>query len=351
MKAVRIHGPDDLRYEDIDQPKAGKGEIVVRVLKAGVGISDIPYSHGRYPFFEAKEFPIIPGHEFVGEVVEVGSDAKDRFGVDIGDITIAEQVIPDWECSYCKRGLYHLCDHPLKFGFSYDGSWAEYMKYPARSIVHKVPEGVSLEAAATLESTACGIYTVEKGGVGLGDVVLVLGGGFLGMLILQAARLKNPRLLLYCEEDAARLKIAKELGADVTINSKSEDVISVIMELTDNVGCDVVLDHGKAEAIELGSRVLRKRGKFVIGAAYADSSAPKIEFNAICNTKELQFIGRTMSGGFEDRSFQLALNLVKCGRINLDRIITHDISLDDYKRAIDVVERKIEHAIKVVMTP
>jgi threonine dehydrogenase-like Zn-dependent dehydrogenase len=351
MKAVRIHGPDDLRYEDIDPAKAGKEEIVVRVLKAGVGISDIPYSHGRYPFFEAKEFPIIPGHEFVGEVVEMGSGAKKKFGVDIGDITIAEQVIPDWECHYCKMGLYHLCDHTLKFGFSYDGSWAEYMKYPSRSIVHKVPEGVSLEAAATLESTACGIYTVEKGGVGLGDVVLVLGGGFLGMLILQAARLKNPRLLIYCEEDDTRLRIAEKLGADVTINSNSEDVVSMIMGLTGNIGCDVVLDHGQAEAIELGSRVLRKRGKFVIGAAYADSSAPKIEFNAICNTKELQFLGRTMSGGFEAGAFKLALNLVKSGRINLDRIITHDIPLDNYKRAIEVVETKIEHAIKVVMTP
>ena len=107
------------------------------------------------------------------------------------------------------------------------------------------------------------------------------------------------------------------------LNLRSDDVVAEVMRLTGGIGADLVVDHGQTEAIELGARMLRKRGRMVVGAAYANTTSPRIEFGAICNQKELTFIGRTMSGGVQANAFALAIENVRAGRIKLDPIVTH----------------------------
>jgi L-iditol 2-dehydrogenase len=135
------------------------------------------------------------------------------------------------------------------------------------------------------------------------------------------------------------------------LNLRKTDVVAEVRRLTGGLGVDLVVDHGQTEAIELGSRLLRKRGRFVVGAAYASTTAPKIDFGAICNQNELTFIGRTMSGGAEANAFPLAIEHVRRGLIRLDEIVTHDIPLREFGRALEVASRRLEHAIKVSMTP
>jgi erythritol/L-threitol dehydrogenase len=349
MRAVLTHAPGDLRYDELAVPTAGPGELLVRVARVGMGINDPTIAEGHWPVRHTR--PVIAGHEFAGTVEALGEGAAERHHVAAGDRVLAEQVAYCGECYYCRRSWYHLCDRPLLFGLNLDGGWADYMIFPANSIVHRLPPELSDGAAIALESTACGIYTVERGALRLGETAVVLGGGFLGLIMVQVCRLIGAGLVIYCEDDDHRLAIGKTLGAQVTLNLKSDDVVAEVMRLTRGVGCDLVVDHGKTEAIELGAKLLRKRGRFVVGAAYATTDAPKIDFSAICNQRELTFVGRTMSGGAEADCFARAIEYVRTGAIKLDEIVTHNLPLRDFQKALDISRRRLEHAIKVSMTP
>ena len=349
MNAVMTHGPGDLRYESIDVPSPGRGEILVRVTRVGMGINDPAIFRGEWPIEHTR--PVVAGHEFTGVVEALGEGASDRHHVAPGDAVVAEQVVSCHRCYYCRRGWTNLCDDPLFFGLNLDGGWGEYMIFPANAVVHKLPPEISSSAAIALESTACGIYTVGRGDLKLGETVVVLGGGFLGLIMVQVACLEGAGCVIYCEDDDHRLSIGRELGAQVVLNLHNDDIVTEVMRLTGGIGADLVVDHGQTEAIELGARLLRKRGRFVVGAAYANTTSPKIEFGAICNQKELTFIGRTMSGGVQANAFALAIENVRRGRIKLDQIVTHNIPLQEYRRAVDIAHRRLEHAIKVSMTP
>ncbi|HEX7127598.1 MAG TPA: alcohol dehydrogenase catalytic domain-containing protein [Thermodesulfobacteriota bacterium] len=349
MRAVLVHGPRDLRYQEVAVPAPGPGEVLVKVAKVGVGINDPVISRGEWPI--GRNRPGVAGHEFAGTVAALGAGAGERHRIAVGDRVVAEQVVSCGLCWYCRRGWYHLCDRQAHFGLEIDGCWSEYMIFPAGAIVHRLPPEVSWRAAIALESTACGIYTVDRGGLRLGETVVVLGGGFLGLIMVQVCRLRGAALTIYVEDDDHRLEVGKRLGADVVLNLRSTDVVAEVRALTDGLGVDLVVDHGQTEAIEVGSRLLRKRGRFVVGAAYASTVAPKIEFGAVCNQKELTFIGRTMSGGAEADAFPLAIEYVRRGAIRLDEIVTHDIPLREFERALEIASKRLEHAIKVSMTP
>lgn len=349
MYAVRVHAPGDLRYEEVAVPEPGPGEVLLEVARVGMGINDPLIASGAWPI--GRERPGIAGHEFAGTVAALGAGAGERHRVAVGDRVVAEQVVPCGACWYCRRGWYNVCDAPALFGLNLDGCWADYMRLPAGALVHPLPAEISWRAAIALESCACGIYTVDRGGLRLGETVVVLGGGFLGLIMVQVARLRGARLVVYVEDDDHRLAVGRRLGADVALNLRRADVVSEVRALTAGLGVDLVVDHGQTEAIELGSRLLRKRGRFVVGAAYASTTAPKIDFGAICNQNELTFIGRTMSGGAEASAFPLAIEYVRRGAIRLEELVTHDIPLAEFPRALEVASRRLEHAIKVAMTP
>ena len=349
MHAVLIYGPQDMRYDEIDVPAPGPGEILVRVTRAGMGINDPAIYEGDWPI--KHDQPVVAGHEFTGIVAAMGEGAAERHGVAEGDSVVAEQVVSCRDCYYCRRALYNLCENPLFFGLNLNGGWSDYMIFPKNAIVHQLPPEISTAAAIALESTACGIYTVERGDLKLGESIVVLGGGFLGLIMLQVAKLKGAGLIIYCEDDDHRLEIGKDLGAHAIFNTQKDDVVAEVRSLTGGFGCDLVVDHGQAEAIVLGAQMLRKRGRFVVGAAYASSTAPKIDFGAICNQNELTFIGRTMSGGAGANAFPLAIEFVRRGGIKLDPLVTHNLPLCDFMHALDIAQQRREHAIKVSMTP
>lgn len=349
MNAVLTYGPGDMRYEPIDVPQPGRRELRIRVARVGMGINDPTIAQGDWPVRHDR--PVIAGHEFAGVVEALGEGAAEHHAVALGDRVVAEQVAFCGACYYCHRGWYHLCAKPLLFGLNLDGGWADAMLFPENCVVHRLPPELSDGSAIALESTACGIYTVERGGLRLGETVVVLGGGFLGLIMVQVCTIMGAGLVIYCEDDDHRLGVGKALGAHVTLRLHRDDVVAEVLRITQGLGCDLVVDHGQTEAIELGSQMLRKRGRFVVGAAYASTKAPKIEFGAICNQKELTFIGRTMSGGVEANCFARAIEYVRRGAIKLDPVVTHNLPLKDFQRALEISRKRMEHAIKVSMTP
>ncbi len=345
MHAVVIHGTHDFRYERVDVPKAGAEEVVVKVGRAGVCAADPKIFHGTT--YIRPTVPIIAGHEFVGEVVELGPGAKEKFNLEIGDKAIAEQIVPCWQCYYCKRGLYHLCIVHEIFGvFGQNGGWAEYMKYPRNSIIWKVPEDMPWGTAIAIEPLSCAIHGVERAHIRLEDTVVVMGGGPIGLLMLQAAKLKNPKRLILMEILENRLSVGKALGADEVINSGERDAVARVEELTDGLGCDVILEAtGHPSALELGVQMLRKQGTFMVFGVFAEKAC--LDFSLISDVKELKIVG----GHLGTHSYPLAIKYLHEDLVKVDKIVTHNLPLRDFQRAIEISEKKLDNAIKVTMTP
>jgi L-iditol 2-dehydrogenase len=249
MTAIVCHAPKDYRVEQVSKPRARAHELVIRIAACGICASDCKCYSGAKMFWGGPspwvKAPVIPGHEFFGYVEEIGVGAAEHFGVKQGERVIAEQIVPCGKCRYCKSGQYWMCEVHNIFGFQRevaDGGMAEYMRIPPTAIVHKIPDGISLEDAAIIEPLACAIHTVNRGDVQLDDVVVIAGAGPLGLMMTQVAHLKTPKKLVVIDLVEERLALAREYGADVTINPQKEDALAIIRSLTDGYGCDVYIE-------------------------------------------------------------------------------------------------------------
>lgn len=349
MKAVVIHGEEDFRYEDVPDPKPGAEEVVVKVGRCGICAADPKIFHGSAYFSQVAydQAPIVAGHEFIGEVVALGEGAGEKYNLKVGDKAIAEQIVPCWKCYFCERGIYNMCDVHEVFGVSGpDGGWAEYIKYPRGSIVHKVPKDMPDEIGIAIEPLACAIHGVERADIDLKDTVVLTGCGAIGLLMLQAAKLKNPRCLIVSDPDEDRLQLAEKLGADILVNPAKQDIVGKVKDLTGNLGCDVVLEaSGHPRAVEDAVQMLRRRGRLMEFGVFAEKVC--IDFSIISDIKELTIIG----GHLGAYTYPLAIRYLHEGLVKVDKIVTHNLPLSEWRRAIDVAEKREENAIKVTMTP
>ncbi|MBN2307339.1 MAG: alcohol dehydrogenase catalytic domain-containing protein [Candidatus Hydrogenedentes bacterium] len=353
MKAVVCHGVRDYRFEEAPVPAAGPGELVVKVQDCGICASDIKCYSGA-PLFWGDEVrapyvdgPVIPGHEFVGEVVALGEGAAEVHGVGMGDRVVAEQIVPCGRCRYCRRGLYWLCVEAKIFGFkkAVHGGMAEYMRFPAAARVYRVPESLSAKNAALIEPLACAIHAVERGEIQLGDVVVQVGCGTLGLCMIAAERLKNPGLLIALDLIDSRLAIAKKFGADLTINAAKEDVVRRVLELTDGYGCDVLIEAtGNHEAIVPALHMIRKMGTFVEFSVMRELSAA--DWTIIGDGKELNIHGAHLG----PYAFPVAIDYLERGLIQAEDIVTHHLPLEEFEEGIRAVEKPAD-SIKVLLQP
>jgi threonine dehydrogenase-like Zn-dependent dehydrogenase len=353
MKAVRCYGPRDYRLEEVPVPRPGPGEVLVKVLACGVCASDGKCHQGA-PLYWGDERrpqyvqpPVTAGHEFVGEVVALGEGAAEKYGLSVGDVAIAEQILPCWNCRFCKTGKYWVCRENNVFGFRTvaQGGMAEYMLYPAGSIVHKVPSSMPRRRAALIEPLACSIHAVQRAGIELGDVVVVAGAGTLGLGMIGAARLKSPGLLVAMDILDSRLEVAKQLGADLCINPSKEDPVERIMKLTDGYGCDVFIEAtGHPEAVVTGLHMIRRLGTFVEFSVMAGQTT--VDWTIIGDGKELDVRGSHLG----PYCYPLAIDYIHRGLINVDPIVTHEMPLEEFEQAFEKVHSGRD-SIKVLLIP
>jgi 2-desacetyl-2-hydroxyethyl bacteriochlorophyllide A dehydrogenase len=348
MNAVVVYGKEDFRYEEVLKPKPRKEEVLVRIGRVGICAADPKIFRGKGYFSPIvyQSAPIIAGHEFIGEVVELGPDAKQKWGLSEGDKAIMENIVPCRKCYYCLRGLYNLCEiHYIPGVKGVNGGWADYMIYPSEAIIHKVPNELPWEAAVLIEPLSCAVYGVERMGVNLGDTVVIMGDGPIGQLMLQAAKAKNPHLLIMVGHHDKRLEAAKDLGADIVINSKKEDPVEIVMRET-RVGADVVLEAaGTESAVMQTIQMLRKRGRMLVFGVYGEKAA--IDWSIISDIKELEIVG----GHLAPYVYPVAIRLLAEKYIRYDKIVTHTFPLKDWRRAIETAEKREGGAIKVTMAP
>lgn len=353
MRAIRCHAPHDYRLEELPTPRPGPGEVVVKIAACGVCASDSKCyegapmfwgGHGRNPYARP---PAIAGHEFVGTVVAVGDGAAERHGLALGDIAIAEQILPCWNCRFCKTGKYWMCRFGSVFGFrpQAQGGMAEYMLYPAGSIIHKVPAEIPWRRAALLEPLSCSIHAVQRATIELGDVVVVAGAGTLGLGMIGAARLKSPGLLIALDMIDSRLEVAKRLGADLTINPSKEDPVARVHELTDGYGCDVFIEAtGHPSTVNMGLRMVRALGTFVEFSVMSGEST--VDWTIIGDSKELDIRGAHLG----PYCYPLAIEYIRKGLIDVDPIVTHELPLERFEEAFELVHSG-KDSIKVLLVP
>jgi threonine dehydrogenase-like Zn-dependent dehydrogenase len=327
--------------------------VLVRVRATGVCASDIKTYHGHRvwgsegiaPYIET---PVVPGHEFVGEVVELGTGAGEKYGLQVGDLAVSEQIVPCWQCRFCRSGQYWMCARHDIYGFKREraeGSWAEYMLYPSGAINHKVPHEIRVEHAALIEPLACAIHAVERGNIGFGDVVVVAGAGSIGLCMLQVARLLNPRILIAMDIRQNRLEIGRRLGADLTVNAQTEDPVALVREKTDGYGCDVFIESaGSEDAVLAGLQMLRSLGTFVEFAVHAKPA--RVDWSIIGDVKELDIHGAHLG----PYAYPKAIRFIREGLVDPGPIVTHVLRLEEYQKAVELASSGAE-SLKVVLIP
>ena len=354
MQSVICHAPHDYRLEEIQVPKIGPGEVLVRVLGVGICAGDAK-CHAGAALFWGDDFreaycqpPVTPGHEFVGEVVALGEGAGPKYGLALGDLAISEQIVPCWECRFCRRGQYWMCDrkHDV-YGFRQrtPGAMAEYMRFPADAINYKVPRAITTRQAVYIEPLACAIHAVQRGQIEFGDTVVVAGCGPLGLGMVAAARLKHPGCLIALDPHPNRLEVAKKCGADLIFNPEEVDVVDEIHKLTDHYGCDVYIEAtGNPQAVSQGLRSVRRLGTMVEFSVFNGSST--VDWTIIGDTKELNIHGSHLG----PYCYPLAMNMILQDQVPADDIVTHEFPLARFEDAFQMVHEAKE-SIKVMLRP
>jgi len=353
MQAVVIHGREDYRLERIPVPVPGPGETLVKVQAVGICASDLKCFHGAPMYWGDGPVPpnvdllVTPGHEFVGDVVALGEGAAAKYGLAIGDRAVSEQIVPCWDCRYCRSGHYWMCQVHDIYGFRQRtfGAMAEYMLFPAGALNYKVPTSIPLAHAAFIEPLACSIHAVERGEIKFQDVVVIAGAGPLGLGMIAAARMKNPRLLVSVDLNDKRLATAKTCGADIGINPGSVDAVDEVMDLTEGYGCDVYIEAtGHPAAVEMGLRMVRKLGTFVEFSVMREPVT--VDWTTIGDTKELNIHGSHLG----PHCYPVAIKMIAEKRLPMDEIVTHRLPLAEFQRGIDLVGKGTA-SIKVTLTP
>lgn len=354
MRAVVCYGPEDYRIQEVGVPTPGPEEVLVKVQRVGICASDLKCYQGAPLFWGDAtraaycQSPVIPGHEFVGEVVAFGEGAAQKYGMQIGDIAVSEQIVPCWKCRYCKRGQYNLCqDKHDVYGFrqATQGGMAEYLLFPYGALNYKVPSTIPVTHAAFIEPLACSIHAVERGEISLDDVVVIAGVGPLGLGMVAAARLKNPRLLIALDLNDERLEVAKRCGADLGFNPSKIDVVDEVRKLTDGYGCDVYIEAtGSPVAVDQGLQMIRKLGTFV---EFSVMRKPvTVDWTIIGDLKELNIHGSHLS----PYCYPTAIRMLEQGLLPMDSIITHEMRLEDINAGMAKVASG-SGSIKVVLNP
>lgn len=352
MKAVVCHGPGDYRLETVADPRPGPAEAVIRVEAVGICASDVKCYQGAPMFWgdaTRKAYcqpPVVPGHEFVGELVEVGEEAARRWGVQAGERVVAEQIVPCGECRYCHRGQYWMCRQHDIFGFhqATQGAMSQYLLLPEASRVHRISPDLPAAHAAFAEPLSCALHAVERGEVGFEDVAVVAGVGPIGLGIVAGARARNPAHLVAVDADDRRLELAKACGADITINLQTSDPIAEVAELTDGYGCDVYFDAtGHPAGVGQGLQMLRKLGRFVEYSVMREPAT--VDWTVIGDTKELDVRGAHLG----PHTWPTAIRMLERKTLPMDRIVTHQLPVERFAEGIDLVADG-RRSVKVSLT-
>ncbi len=352
MKAIVAYAPGDYRLETVNVPRAGEGEMILKVEACGVCAGDTKAFAGAPSFWGGDgnppyiKAPMIPGHEFVGTVVEIGPKVKGDWK--IGDRICPEQIVPCGECMFCKTGRHWMCEKHDLWGFqnNVNGGMAEYIRLTKEALPYKVPDDMPIEKAVLVEPYACSFHCVERAQIKSTDFVVQSGVGTLGLAMVGAIKQNNPKCLVVLDMNDERLKKAKEFGADIVMNPRNEDVVKKIKEMTGGYGCDIYIEAtGHPSSVQQGLEAIRKMGRFVEFSVFGDLVT--VDWSIISDRKELDLLGSHLSPFCYDTVIEWIGN----GKLPTEGVVSHKFPLQDWEKAFHIAKTGEDGAIKVILIP
>lgn len=322
--------------KEVEMPKPKDDEVLIRVRAVGICGTDVSIFKGNKDVVT----PIIPGHEFSGDIVEVGNKVK-RFKV--GDRVTAAIVISCGNCYYCKKGLETLCDNIVETGIHVNGAFAEYVTVNEK-VLYKLPDSMTYEQGASIDPIASAYHSIKKVSIGSEDTVVVFGPGPIGMYILQIAKVEGAKKVICVglKRNEKRLDLARQLGADYIFNF--DETLEDIKNINNDEMADVVfVATGAPQAFNAALNCVRKHGKVILVGMFHELVTANI---VDIVRREIQVKGSMCYSGID---FKECIDLVESKRIKVEPLITHTFRLEEIDRALKLIDRG--NTMKVLLYP
>jgi 2-desacetyl-2-hydroxyethyl bacteriochlorophyllide A dehydrogenase len=334
MKAVRFHGVGDLRVDEVPAPSPGAGEVLIEPLAVGVCGTDTHIMDGHYP----ARPPVILGHEVSGRVVELGTGAT---GLSIGDLVTVEPHRYCGACTYCRRGMEHMCLRKEAYGVHLDGGMAELMVAPAR-IAYRLPASIDPAIAALTEPLSCCVHGMDRLGTASGLPILIFGCGPAGAILIALARQSGLHPVVAADKREDRRDLARRMGADVVLDPAADDFDQQVRSVTDGEGYPYLIDAvGASAVLEQCVRLSARGGRILVFGVASPHARATVRPNEIY-TKELTILGTAINPFTHLR----AAGLLE--RLPLHEIRIASFPLDKAEEAVTAVRSGLNDKIQLI---
>lgn len=325
MRASVLYGIGDVRNEMVEIPQIKENEVLIQVKYVGICGSDLPRSMISGLSGETA-YPLILGHEFSGQVAEIGENVTT---VKCGDRVAIAPLVPCGKCDYCENGEYGLCSDYQIIGTRTNGALAEYVKVPEKHVL-VLPENLDYKTAAGIEPSSIGYHGVAKANIQAGDIVVILGCGPIGQFAVQWAKIFGAAKIIAVDVFEEKLELAKTLGATHTINGKEKDTVKAIHELTKNGAVAVIETAGSRFTQEQALLIAKKHGTIVfVGISHTELPLSAKAAESILRG-ELNIKGswNSYTQPYPGKAWSATLDFMGKGEIVFKPMVSHVIELE-----------------------
>jgi 2-desacetyl-2-hydroxyethyl bacteriochlorophyllide A dehydrogenase len=337
MKASILREPKRLEVIDVKLPELKHNEVLVKVDCVGICGTDVSVYRGDYA---AKE-NVVLGHEYNGNVADIGSAVSK---VKINDYVVSQASWGCGKCYWCNNGMPSYCEAPNMLGRTINGSLAEYIIVP-ENVLEKIDRGVTSIEAQSVVGVATALRAVNRSGLKIGDSVLIIGPGYSGLIMMQLSKLAGAKEVVMVGTRDSRLKIAQDMGVDLTVNNKQDlEWEKNLLGRTNNIGFDICIEAtGTVPSILSCMRMVKKGGTVVqFGTSFNKiDGLPQKDFY----TREISMIGSKGGYGFYPRAVQL----LEQKKLIIDSLITHRFPLSEVSKAFEVMDKRLDNVLRAAV--
>ncbi|MFQ9377089.1 MAG: galactitol-1-phosphate 5-dehydrogenase [Lacticaseibacillus paracasei] len=325
MKAAVLMSAGDVQYKAVPVPEISDDDFLIKVAYSGVCGSDLPRSQKENG---ARLYPLIMGHEFSGTVAKMGANIK---GFKEGEHVAVAPLLPNPDSIYTKMGLYGFSEHYNLIGTGSNGGFAEFVRVPKGHVLH-LPDSVDLKTAAGIEPATVSGYGLARGHIQAGDTVAILGCGSIGQFAIQNAKLYGASNVIAVDIFDDKLELAKKLGADYTINGKTQDVVAEVQKITKH-GVDVAVDCAGTRFTEIEALEITRRDGNVVFVGISGDNLPieKDVFEQHVLRGGLNIHGSWMSYTmpYPGRAWSIVIDAMSKGKMDFKSMISQEINLNE----------------------
>jgi L-iditol 2-dehydrogenase len=337
MEAIMM-SPGKISFREVQVPKPSDNEVIIKIKRIGICGSDIHVYHGKHPY---THYPVIQGHEFSGEISEIGSGAN-KFK--IGDKVVAQPQVVCGKCYPCRTGNYNICDNLKVMGFQTEGCAREYFKVDMAKVL-KIPSSMSFDEGALVEPEAVACHCLGRSGLKIeGKYILILGAGPIGNLVAQTAKARGAGKVMITDISDFRLQKALDCGIDFAVNTSKSILAEEINKAFGADKADLILEcAGVQEVFSQAVANARKGTDIIAVAVYPEEVKVNLGF---IQDRELRIIGTLM---YQTNDYLDAIDLINKKKIFADKLITDYYSFGDYDKAYQYIDKVKDKVMKVMI--